>query len=335
MASNAYALGSGDLDSITPPAPSQQAAAAAQQQRRPSSDISRPSSAAQSMSDHILSMPLTAANPLYRSAEKPDGSGFRRKPSSKAALAFAEWMNRAGNQDVPDAEIYQLVAKLRQASLELYTIAHRGESFIDRIAAAGAIPELLRLLSHAASDLLLQGGSGGAQYGSSAAVPGLMQMMSETGDVATKHFITALTSLTGGSQAVRNQIVSSGAVPLLAVLLRHATPGVVQETCVSLANIAFGSNSHRGSIVQTSSTIPDLVWLMQHGPSQPVQDQALAAVANLTCGTEACNVEIVQAGGIAALVWLLKHPLPPGASQGAPSALSATWRHSAARRGWG
>lgn len=172
------------------------------------------------------------------------------------------------------------------AARELAEVAHGGEFWRERVAAAGAIPKLVAMLSE----------------GRTAA--------------ERQHAARALAEAAGGGwevpigMPVRDAVVTYGAVPPLVALLSVQRPAAVKaQAARAIAAIAAGSDAPC-DLIAGSGGIPPLVALLgqRAGGSGNAAQYAATALANLTdySGSDAIRESVAAAGAIASLVDLVR-----------------------------
>ncbi|XP_069171373.1 importin subunit alpha-1-like [Procambarus clarkii] len=146
---------------------------------------------------------------------------------------------------------------------------------------------------------------------------GLQEVVSAPGAVASivrhlscsdKHMVTpalrAVGNIVAGNDEHTDAVVDAGALPILTHLLRTGRQNIKKEAAWAISNITAGNENQIQKVIDTG-VLPDLIAALSES-FLDVQREATWAIGNLTSGGNEEQVkELLEAGGVAALVQIL------------------------------
>lgn len=212
-------------------------------------------------------------------------------------------------------EVRNAAAQMKSAE-SLSILASRSMPNRSAIAAAGAIPPLVRLLGDgrnvnkaqiraatALSDLARSGENKQAIMSAGGIEP-LVQMLASSSSEAQARAAAALDHLSASTSA-QSRIADAGGIELLVALLSSERIVAANHAACALYNL--GSTKSNKEVMLKAGTIAPLVALLNRTDSAEVQDAGAALLADLARNQVATKNSIVKSGGIAPLVLLLQN----------------------------
>ena len=199
-------------------------------------------------------------------------------------------------------------------------VQRRQQAQCDAVITAGALPLLVAKLQSPQTELQMRAATVLAFLASNSpdsqtavavsscaieALPAVAAMLqSDVSECATKRAALKLvTAWAERSQKIRDRIVSSGMVPILAASLSSDHPSLQDQAAEALSNIAAGSQANKDAII-ASGALPLLVGLVVTG-QRDGRSMAAETSGRLAHQYQTTGAAIIAAGALPVLVALI------------------------------
>lgn len=155
----------------------------------------------------------------------------------------------------------------------------------------------------------------------------LVALLSHSETVVVQTAAIALGAMARGSDTVRNQIITAGALEPLVNLLQHSSAEVARNAAISLCNLSINSSTRCDQIVAAGALAP-LVSLLQHSSGEVVR-WASMMLFNLTMHSDRRCEQAKAAGILVPLIGALRHSSDGVRKQASSTPQPELWKRHA------